>query len=79
MIGVFGASLTIGLKKGGLLLPVLIMPFYIPTLIFGSQTILRATDGLEVTSTFLLLTGITALVIALMPFAATKAVKASLK
>ena len=79
MIGVFGASLTIGLKKGGLLLPVLIMPFYIPTLIFGSQTIMRAADGLEVTSEFLLMAGITALVIALMPFAATKAVKASLK
>lgn len=79
MIGVFGASLTIGLKKGGLLLPVLIMPFYTPTLIFGSQTIMRAVDGLEVTSTFLLMAGITALVITLMPFAATKAVKASLK
>ena len=39
MIGVFGASLTIGLKKGGLLLPVLILPYYIQTIIFGMYLI----------------------------------------
>jgi len=79
MIGVFGASITIGLKKGGLLLPVLIMPFYIPTLIFGSQTITNSENGAEVASPFILMTGITALVLALMPFAAAKAIKTSLK
>lgn len=34
-LGTLGAALTLGLKRGGLLLPLLILPFFIPTLIFG--------------------------------------------
>lgn len=34
-LGALGAALTLGLKRGGLLLPLLILPFFIPTLIFG--------------------------------------------
>ena len=78
-IGAFGASLTIGLKRGGLLLPVLIMPFFIPTLIFGSQTVWRAASGMQITTSFLFTAGISAFVIALMPFAAATAIKMTLK
>lgn len=37
-LGAIGAALTLGLKRGGLLLPLLILPFFIPTLIFGVST-----------------------------------------
>ena len=78
-IGAFGASLTIGLKRGGLLLPVLIMPFFIPTLIFGSQTVWRAASGMQITNSFLFTAGISAFVVTLMPFAAATAIKMALK
>lgn len=37
-LGSIGAALTLGLKRGGLLLPLIILPFFIPTLIFGVST-----------------------------------------
>jgi heme exporter protein B len=42
LIGSIGAALIIGIRSHGLLLPVLIMPFYIPVLIFGTGTIIAA-------------------------------------
>ncbi|GLQ34713.1 heme exporter protein B [Amylibacter marinus] len=38
-IGAFGAALTVGVKRGGLLLSLLVMPLYIPTLILGAQSV----------------------------------------
>src|SRR5690606_3398922 len=40
MIGSFGAALTVGLTRGGLLLSLLVLPLYIPTLLFGAVAIL---------------------------------------
>jgi heme exporter protein B len=37
MIGAFGAALTVGLRRGGLLLSLLVLPLYVPTLIFGAE------------------------------------------
>ena len=78
-IGAFGASITIGLKRGSLLLPVLIMPFFIPTLIFGSQTVWQASTGLQMINSFLFTAGVSAFVISLMPFAAALAINSALK
>ena len=36
-IGAFGAALTVGIKRGGLLLSLLVLPLYVPTLIFGAE------------------------------------------
>lgn len=43
LIGAIGAALTVGIRSHGLLLPILIMPFYIPVLIFGTGTMMAAT------------------------------------
>ena len=45
MLGAIGAALTIGIRGHGLLLPVLIMPLYVPILIFGTGTLLAASMG----------------------------------
>ncbi|MEM9423029.1 MAG: heme exporter protein CcmB, partial [Pseudomonadota bacterium] len=45
-IGAFGAALTVGLKRGGLLLSILVLPLYIPTLVFGAELARRGADGL---------------------------------
>ncbi|WP_414730056.1 heme exporter protein CcmB [Zhongshania aliphaticivorans] len=44
-IGAIGAALTVGLRKGGLLLSLIILPLYIPVLIFGSSAVKTAVDG----------------------------------
>ena len=79
VIGAFGAALTVGLKRGGLLLSLLVLPMYVPTLIFGTDVVMRGAKGLELTVPLLLLAGITLAAVALLPFAAAAAIRANLK
>ncbi len=79
MIGCFGAALTVGLKRGGLLLSVLVLPFYLPTLIFGAEVVRRGTAGIDLVSPLALLTGITCGTFALLPFASAVVVKMNLR
>jgi heme exporter protein B len=78
-LGAFGAALTVGLKRGGLLLSLLVLPLYIPTLIFGAETVRRAAEGLATETPTLMLAGITAGVVATIPFAAAAAIRINLK
>lgn len=48
LIGAIGAALTVGLRKGGLLLSLVIMPFYVPVLIFGASAVKNAIGGFPV-------------------------------
>ena len=45
LIGAVGAALTVSLRRGGLLLSLLVMPLYMPVIIFGSATVQSAIDG----------------------------------
>ena len=45
-VGAIGASLTLSLKRGGLILPLLILPLLTPVVIFGAGTVSAALDGL---------------------------------
>ncbi len=60
VIGTFGAALTVGLKRGGLLLSLLVLPLYVPTLIFGAEAVRRGAAGLDGLTPLLMLGGITA-------------------
>jgi heme exporter protein B len=79
MIGAFGAALTVGLKRGGLLMSLLVLPLYIPTLVFGAEATARAAQGLDGTTPLILLAGITAGSVALLPFAAAFALRINLR
>ncbi len=79
MIGAFGAALTVGLKRGGLLLSLLVLPLYIPTLIFGADTVRRGVEGLEAGTPLILMTGITLGACALLPFAGAAALRVNLR
>ncbi len=79
MIGAFGAALTVGLKRGGLLLSLLVLPLYVPTLIFGTEAARRGAEGLATGTPLLMLAGITAGAIALLPFAAAAAIRVNLR
>ena len=79
MIGAFGAALTVGLKRGGLLLSLLVLPLYIPTLIFGAECARRGAEGLATSTPVLMLLGITLGSVALLPFAAAAAIRVNLR
>ena len=79
VIGAFGAALTVGLKRGGLLLSLLVLPMYVPTLIFGTEVVKRGAAGQAPGSALLLLAGITLVSVAILPFAAAAAIRANLK
>lgn len=77
MLGAVGAALTVGLRKGGLLMAILILPLCVPVLIFGVST---ATAGLgnpiPFATPFLVLCALSLAAIAGAPFAAAAALRA---
>ncbi len=78
-IGTFGAALTVGVKRGGLLLSLLVLPLYVPTLIFGALVVTRGAAGLDATTPLALLAGITLATLAGLPFAAAAALRVNLR
>ncbi|MCB5197906.1 heme exporter protein CcmB [Loktanella sp. TSTF-M6] len=79
MIGTFGAALTVGLRRGGLLLSLLVLPLYIPTLMFGAEAVRRGADGSGVTAPLMLVGVITLGCFALLPFATAAALRINLR
>lgn len=55
LIGAIGAALTVGIRTPGLLLPILIMPLYVPILIFGTSAMVAASQHLPVNAYFAIL------------------------
>jgi heme exporter protein B len=70
--GTLGAAVTVGLRRGGLLAPVLIVPLCVPVLIFG----VGAISGLTAGSALLFLSAISLVAAAFAPFAAALALRA---
>lgn len=79
VIGTFGAALTVGIKRGGLLLSLLVLPLYVPTLIFGAEVARRGAEGLAYTAPLAMLAGITCGAIALLPFASAAVLRINLR
>ncbi len=78
-IGGIGAALTLGLRQGGLLIGILTLPLYIPTLIFGAQTAIAATDGRNPLPALALTTALTLGTLALAPFATAAVLRIQLR
>ncbi|HJM92983.1 MAG: heme exporter protein CcmB [Alphaproteobacteria bacterium] len=79
LIGAIGAALTLTVRRGGVLLSLLVLPLYIPVLIFGVSAIDAAVHGLNAKPHLLLLAALTMAAIPLCPWAAAAAVKLSLE
>ncbi len=79
VIGAFGAALTVGLKRGGLLLSLLVLPMYVPTLIFGAEVVKRGAAGAATATPLYVLAAISLAAVAILPFAAAAAIRANLK
>jgi heme exporter protein B len=79
VIGTFGAALTVGIKRGGLLLSLLVLPLYVPTLIYGAEAARRGAEGLPTTTPLMMLAGITFGTIALLPFASAAVLRVNIR
>ena len=79
MIGTFGAALTVGLRRGGLLLSLLVLPLYVPTLIYGAEAVRRGAEGLDASGALILLGVITAGCFAVLPFATAATLRINLR
>lgn len=75
LIGLVGAALTVSLKRGGLLLSILVLPLAIPTLIFGATVVKEAAAGRAYSTPLLLLSGVSLLMLAIAPVAAAGALR----
>ena len=75
LIGAVGAALTVSLRKGGLLLSLLVMPLYMPVIIFGSATVQSAIDGFAWSGPLAILGAMLAAAISLCPLAAAGALR----
>jgi len=77
LIGAIGAALTVSLKKGGVLLALLVLPLFIPVLIFGSSTVVAAASGFEIEAQLSILGAIFLLSLSLAPLATAAALRVS--
>ena len=77
IVGAIGAVLTVGLNRGGILLAVLVLPLYIPVLIFGAGAVSAAAGGANVDGILAILGALLALTISLGPLAVSAGLKIS--
>lgn len=77
LIGSIGAALTVGLRKGGLLLSLIVMPLYAPVLIFGASCVSSAIDGIGISSQISVLGAFLAFGLMSAPFATAGALRVS--
>ena len=77
LIGAIGAALTVGLKRGSVLLALLVLPLFIPVLIFGSSCVAAAAGGFDTGAQLSLLAALFFLALALAPWAAAAALRIS--
>jgi heme exporter protein B len=75
LIGAIGVSLTVSVNRGGVLLSLIILPLYIPVLIFGANAVDVASDGLSVKGQMLFLGAALALALSLAPLATAQALR----
>lgn len=75
LLSVLGAAITVSADKGGILLALLILPLYIPLLIFASAAIEAASMGLDYTGQLAVLLAIVLFSLALVPIAVCSALK----
>jgi heme exporter protein B len=69
LIGSIGAALTLGARRGGILIPLLVLPLYIPTLIFGVSAVDAALGGFPVRPHLMMLGAILLISLVVSPLA----------
>ena len=78
LVGAIGVALTVGLRRGGTLVALLVLPLYIPVLVFGAQAVSAAGAGLPAAGALYMLSALLVLALVLSPLAAAAALRISL-
>jgi len=79
LVGAIGAALTLGARRGGVLLALLLLPLYIPVLIFGAGAIDGAIAGRDITPQLMVLGGFLLAALALAPWATAAALRQAIE
>ena len=79
LIGAIGAALTLGVRGGGVLLSLLVLPLYVPALIFGAGAVQAQMAGLDYGGHLSLLAALLALAAFFAPWATTAALRIALE
>ncbi len=79
LIGAIGAALTLGVRGSGALTALLVLPLYVPTLIFGAGAVINAMEGLEFSGHLSALGAMLFAAIALAPWAVSAAIRIALE
>ena len=79
LVGAIGAALTLGVRGGGVLVSLLVLPLYIPVLIFGAGAVGAEASGVGATAHLLLLGGLLAAAAALTPWATAAGLRIALE
>ena len=79
MIGAIGAALTLGLRGGGVLLSLLVLPLCIPVLIFGAGAVEAISSGLSIVSHLSLLGAMLVLALVFTPWVTAHALRISME
>jgi heme exporter protein B len=75
LLGGIGAALTVGLRKGGVLVSLLVLPLYVPVLVFGSAAVDAAASGMPWQPAVSVLSGLAVLALTLCPLAVAAALR----
>ncbi len=78
LVGAIGIALIVGLRRGGALLSLLVLPLYIPVLIFGANAVSASMDGLPFSGQLLMLAAFLMLSVTLAPLAAAAGLRISM-
>ncbi len=79
LIGAIGAALTLGARRGGVLIPLLVLPLYVPVLIFGAAAVEAALTGVELYPPLAILGALLLAALPLAPWAAAAALRNALR
>ncbi len=78
LIGAIGVALTVGLRRGGMILSLLVLPLYVPVLIFAGNAVEMASSGLPVDAQINILIAILLMALVLAPLPTAAALKMSI-
>jgi heme exporter protein B len=75
LLASLGAAVTVGLRRGGLLISLIVLPLYVPAMVFG----VAASSGAETAPPYMILLAIVLVSIVVVPFAAAAALRAHMR
>lgn len=79
LIGAIGAALTVGVRGGGVLVSLLVLPLYVPVLVFGAGAVDASTTGMDASGHLSILGALLLLGMVLAPWATAAALRISLE